>query len=191
MIKINIDRRKKINKVLDELCNDPLSVKDINQIVNKIIKYDENSIYNALLQFDLFELFSMKSHLKKQESIENSDNEFLGKGHSFLLGFVSSTIPVFITIAFDKNAPMFMLIPLIIAGFILGIICLFSNWSLKKKFTHKHRTLFYLIDYAIEIKKEEFKNNLNEASNENMVEVKLKVNKNNKEEEKIIINIIN
>lgn len=191
---------KTLNEILNKLCNNYLSAKIIYKEINKLYNSPFNLVLMEIDKLTLNKLFNIQANINHLYSINYKKDKlywyFISTAItltlSFFTGLISGAIISNINNIHERGRTMYVILFII---FIFVFFATFYPWLLdmfykRHAYDFKLAKLLFYIDFAIENKKEEFKNNLNKDSNENMVEVKSKVNKNNKEE-KIIINIIN
>lgn len=163
--------------------------------LNEIWKETPEKIYAELSVLDIYDLFSIKSVV---QNCIKEDKRFLTTMSKSIFVFLSTLLSILIGavsgyIASNAKTPgeLWRELNNVISyiepiGVIMLFMFIFYNLYMNLRSTHDFNEyrLISILDYAIEIKKEELKNNLKEVRNENTVEVKSKVNKKKKKQKR-------
>lgn len=185
---------KTLNEILKKLCNNYLSAEIIYEEINKLYNSPFNLVLMEIDKLTLNKLFNIQANINHLYSINNKKDKlywyFISTAItltlSFFTGLISGAIVSNINNIHEKGRTMYVIFFII---FIFIFFTTFYPWCLnmlykRHAYDFKLAKLLFYIDFAIENKKEELKNERNEDSNENTVEVKSKVNKNKKKQKR-------
>lgn len=185
---------KTLNEILKKLCNNYLSAKIIYEETNKLYNIPFNLVLMEIDKLTLNKLFNIQANINHLYSINYKKDKlywyFISTTItlilSFFTGLISGAIVSNINNIHEKGRTMYVILFII---FIFVFFGTFYPWFLnifykRHAYDFKLAKLLFYIDFAIENKKEELKNERNEDSNENTVEVKSKVNKNKKKQKR-------
>lgn len=188
-------RKTDLRDNLEILKTNKIRQSEAYKALNEIGKETPGKIYAELCVLDIYDIFSIKSVV---QNCIKEDKRLLTTLSKAIFVFLSTLLSISIGavsgyIASNAKTPeeLWRSLNNVITNIAsIGAIMLFmfGFYKLYKYIRSTHDfneyRLVLILDYAIEIKKEEFKKNLKEDSNENTVEVKSKVNKNKKKQKK-------
>lgn len=188
-------RKTDLRDNLEILKTNKIRQSEAYKALNEIGKETPGKIYAELCVLDIYDIFSIKSVvqncIKEDKRLLTTLSKAIFVFLSTLLSISIGAVSGYIASNAKTLEELWRSLNNVIANIAsIGAIMLFmfGFYKLYKYIRSTHDfneyRLVLILDYAIEIKKEELKKNLKEDSNENTVEVKSKVNKNKKKQKK-------
>ena len=178
-----------IQDILEKLAEKENSNSKIEKNIENLMKNtNEVKLILHLEKIKPIELLQIKSNLENYKENDESNSKVIIPSFIFILSMCYGSIPLILNNTELNKLPvaasLFVFFILLFIVYIIYTVIRKSVIDKITSFNNNYKIVLYLVNFILENKKEEFKNNLKEDSNENKVEVKSKVNKNKKKQKK-------
>lgn len=184
-----MENKESIQDILKKLTVKENSASEIKKNIEILMNdTNEEKLILHLEKIKPIELLQIKSNLENYKENDESNSKVIIPSFIFILSMCFGSIPLILNnTELNKSPVVASLFIFFIISFIAYLIYTVIRKSVIDKitsFNNNYKIVLYLVNFILENKKEEFKNNLKEDSNENTVEVKSKVNKNKKKQKR-------
>ena len=181
-----MENKESIQDILKKLTAKENSASEIKKNIENLMENtNEKELILYLRKLKFIELLQIKSNLENYKENDESNSKVFIPSFIFILSMCYGSIPLILNnTELNKSPVAASLFVFFILSFIVYLIYTVIRKSVIDKitsFNNNYKIVLYLVNFILENKKEEFKNNLEEDSNENTVEVKSKIRKNKKE----------
>lgn len=180
----NNDKKETIETILTDLGK---RSNDISLIKDNIIKLMEGeapvkSLIYYLDKCNPIKLLIIKANLENYKEISKFKRDVFISITALIVSMIFSGIAILLNVVEDKNIFFYIgcAIEVLLVGYLLYHAIKFTDIKGITKLENDIEVVLYLVNFILENKKEELKNNLKEDRNENTVEIKSKVNKKKK-----------